>query len=340
MDSSAKYQKFVVSHGDEDEAIAKSKSASKRQLIIGVLLIIALIAAISAVAVGVGVGVGVFTSKQSAPAKGLSTITVTQEKLEGVYYGLNGDGILFSSTVNSTYFVLSITTTNGQPVVFIIHPVVSNMTIMSVNDTNFMIMENQPDRVKYDDYIIPKDAMNMMESIMSGEREMSDEVYKHIDNKTVNETRESMLSGLATSYEAQLIIEAAQAIGDQGFQGTDYPAVMRFYLFALQLSNSRDLTDTTQNRNTRDTNFFRQKRAVKCNNGATCASNKCPSGNNCFGMCGKGCSCWSFVCGNCCVNQYCLTHDQCCADKGFFSWACLSVAWRVLGSRCYQNYSC
>ena len=343
MDSSAKYQKFVVSHGDKEETVVKSKHTSKQGLIIGVLLLIALVAVVSAVAIGIGVGVGVFTSKEAVTARGLSTITVTPEKLEGQYYGENGDGIHFISTVNSTYIVLSITTTNGQPVVFVIHPIVSNMTIMSVSDTNFMIMENQPGRAKYDDYIIPKDAMNMMESIMNGEGQMSDEVYKHLDNKTVNETRESMLSGLVTSYEAQLIIEAALAIGDLGFQGTEYPAVMRFYLFALRLSNS-DPTVTTQYRNTRDTKNLKQKRgSIRCSNGYTCKSSTCPFkkySNDCFGMCGKGCSCWSFVCGNCCVNQYCLTHDQCCEDKGFFSFACLSVAWRVLGSRCTSNYSC
>lgn len=34
--------------------------------------------------------------------------------------------------------------------------------------------------------------------------------------------------------------------------------------------------------------------------------------DECLGMCGFGCLCWFFVCGNCCYNKLCFEYDKCC----------------------------
>ena len=352
MDSSVKYQKFVVTQ--EDGAGAK-KSESSSVCLIAILVVLSLLAiAVICTAIGIGVGLSLTRGRSDQPSpSGLSSdTTVTQEQLQGEYYGTEG-GIRFSSTVNATYVVLSITTTTGEYVLYIVHPLASNMTMMGVNDTNFLVMENdQKDHIDYDDYVIPKDAMNLMESVMSGNTKMTDDMLQKLDNKTMNETRQSVLYNLAMSYEATLIIEAAQALGDRGIMGMDYPSVMSFYQLALRLANARENKDTEYDGtgSELDTREYqhRQKRATRCSsNGATCAPGQCPYRlvvgdyrNDCFGLCGYGCSCWSFVCGDCCIHQYCLTHDDCCRRRGFWSWSCLSVAWRVLGSRCSQSYRC
>jgi hypothetical protein len=31
--------------------------------------------------------------------------------------------------------------------------------------------------------------------------------------------------------------------------------------------------------------------------------------HDCFGMCGPGCDCWSWVCGDCCYHDFCADHD-------------------------------
>ena len=79
------------------------------------------------------------------------------------------------------------------------------------------------------------DAMNPMESIIAGDRKMTDDMLQKLDNKTVNETCQSVLYNLARSYEIILIIEAAQALGDRGIMGMDYPSVMSFYQLALYI---------------------------------------------------------------------------------------------------------
>ena len=47
-----------------------------------------------------------------------------------------------------------------------------------------------------------------------------------------------------------------------------------------------------------------------------------PNVDDCLGMCGPGCSCWSFVCDDCCYNQLCFEHDKCCRYE-MFSVSCL-----------------
>jgi hypothetical protein len=289
-------------------------------------------------------------NKSDPPPSGLSSdITVTQEQLQGEYYGTKG-GIRFSSTVNATYVVLSITTTSGEYVVYIVHPLASNMTMMGVNNTDFLLMErDQQDHIDYNDYVIPRDAKSLMESIMSGNGKMTDDVLQMLDNKTVNETRQSVLYNLAMSYEATLIIEAAQALGDRKIMGMDYPSVMSFYQFALRLASTRDISGAkvtkAKDSFASDSRGYqhRQKRAILCDNGATCSSNQCPFrkyDNNCFGMCGPGCTCWNRVCGDCCIHQYCRTHDQCCHDVGFYTLTCFSVAVKRPFSSCTDTFRC
>ena len=86
------------------------------------------------------------------------------------------------------------------------------MTMMGVNNTDFLLMErNQQDHIDYEDYVGPRNVKSLMESIISGNGRMTNDVLQMLDNKTVNETRQSVLYNLAMSYEATLIIEAAQS---------------------------------------------------------------------------------------------------------------------------------
>ena len=55
-----------------------------------------------------------------------------------------------------------------------------------------------------------------MQSMIIGQRNMSQEDLQELDNETVNETRQSSLENLALSQEALLIIEAARAFDDRG----------------------------------------------------------------------------------------------------------------------------
>lgn len=51
-----------------------------------------------------------------------------------------------------------------------------------------------------------------------------------------------------------------------------------------------------------------------------------PNGDDCLGLCGAGCKCWKFVCGDCCFNQGCYEHDLCCGtEEGYLYEYCTRV---------------
>ena len=337
---------------DEDE-VKSTKTRQQKSIVIALVVVAATAILVVAVAATTGLVLGVQSSEQ-AQASGLSNVQNTPGELRGQYNGEAGaGGIIFHITVNESFVFLSITTQNGTLVVKLLHSIKTSMTMFDTDKEDFLVLESESDNSRnFAEYLIPKNSTKMIESMMSNGENMTDDVLQHMDNKTVDKVRQFSLEKLAMSKVALLIIEAAEALGYNTTALGDRanPAARVLYMLAMQLSKARgskeDYDDGNDDEDDHDSTNTRshQQRAVRCSsNGATCSSSRCPfrqGGNDCFGMCGKGCSCWSFICGNCCVNQYCLTHDQCCDDRGFFSWACLSVAWRVLGSRCTQRYAC
>lgn len=131
-----------------------------------------------------------------------------------------------------------------------------------------------------------------------------------------------VLRDLLNLEEVGLLEEAAEAMGQKGLTGKNTPATMPFFLFALRVTqeSNNDVFISNSTRIQRD----------DCSN--TCPP--CPN-NNCFGMCGKGCSCWEWVCGDCCWHVGCYYHDKCCA-KEFFQTRCLFP----VDFHCNQQYSC
>ena len=340
MSSSAKYKKFAVSQEDEEKKPQESRRKSKILAIVLVFIAVALVT-ISVTAVSIGVGVGV--SRQPG---GLTVIVITQEQLQGQYYGSAG-GIHFQTTVNSSHVSLFVATESGEPVLNILHHVDLSMTMMGVKNATFLVMESKSGHKTYMDYVIPNTLTNLIQSMMVGQvNNMSTDIVQQLDNKTVAQTRQSSLQNLASSREAALIIEAAIALGEHGIQGTEYPAAMSFYQLALKLARAGKEVASSFTLNTKVNKEPRKKRGVVCSN-VDDVCERCPFqydvngySNNCFGLCGYGCSCWHFVCGDCCLHQFCLTHDKCCADNGFHSWACMAVVWRQVGTSCSQSYDC
>ena len=60
----------------------------------------------------------------------------------------------------------------------------------------------------------------------------------------------------------------------------------------------------------------------------------CPD-DACLGMCGFGCLCWKFICGDCCYHLGCYGHDMCCRQN-FFDTQCLFP----YGFVCDEDYYC
>lgn len=92
--------------------------------------------------------------------------------------------------------------------------------------------------------------------------------------------------------EVGLLEKAAEVVGKKGLTGKNTPATLPFFLFALritQLAEETHHSHTTTQRNKREESY------MYCAH--TCPP--CPD-DKCIGLCGKSCSCWKWLCGNCC----------------------------------------
>ena len=69
-----------------------------------------------------------------------------------------------------------------------------------------------------------------------------------------------------------------------------------------------------------------------------CSLENDPNNDCCDGMCGEGCNCWSYACGDCCAHKLCVDHDECCRTLGMASTACLGIAFSYELAQCGQPY--
>lgn len=340
MDSSSvKYQHF-----EPNPEITPQPKKPKLSPVLLAVLILTCVALLTVLAI-IGIGVGFSQQQQVSEITGLQNVFISNNKLEGEYYGAQG-GIHFQSTVNDTHVYLVVSTADGELIVMIVHPRESPMIMMEVNSTAFLLMKNK--QGPNNEYVVPESNIDTMESVMMGFENMTTEILEKMDNKTVAKISHDSLKNLSMSPQAKLIIEAALALGDTGVKGMDSQAVMKFYVIALKLSKARISVDTapTVPSYSSKSNSLRQRRTVSCVNqcgGAEQCAVKCPypkHNNECFGMCGPGSTCWSFVCGDCCVHNYCETHDECCFQAGFFSLTCFSVVTDMFSNSCSDAFEC
>ena len=133
-----------------------------------------------------------------------------------------------------------------------------------------------------------------------------------------------VIQNLLGMREIILLEEAARAVGEKGINGKSNPAAMPFFMFALRITQLH-----AQGVYTSNTTLIRQKRQ-SCFN--TCPP--CPD-DDCYGQCGYGCTCWSFLCGDCCYHLGCHGHDTCCRIQ-FVNTSCLLP----FGFACDQTYTC
>lgn len=143
---------------------------------------------------------------------------------------------------------------------------------------------------------------------------------KYIRSKDGMEQREALkthfqeaMSELHNVPEVQLLELVSAALGDNS---TRLEILKPFHALSFYLLKQADVNIPSDLRATPDVSdqHDREKR---------CTSLRSNRGNDCRGMCGRKCSCWSWVCGNCCFHQGCYEHDLCC-DHDFWSTYCLT----------------
>jgi hypothetical protein len=101
----------------------------------------------------------------------------------------------------------------------------------------------------------------------------------------------------------------SRALGVRGITGSDYPASLALHKIAQQSAQTLHVDVPKL-----DTPVSLDK--------AYCGSYP-NQWDDCFGMCGPGCSCWSWVCGDCCYHYGCAVHDNWCREGEW--WWCYDI---------------
>ena len=103
--------------------------------------------------------------------------------------------------------------------------------------------------------------------------------------------------------EMALLPTLSRALGVRGITGAQFPASLVLHKTARQSAQALGITveklDTPLSQSGYCTSYPNQ-------------------GNDCYGMCGMGCSCWSWVCGNCCYHGGCAQHDSWCRQGKWY----------------------
>ena len=301
--------------------------------------------------------VGMFTTAVTAAAPGqkvgLFVSEIGPEKVEGEYHGPSGS-IQFSSEVqDGDRRFITVTTMEGEPIVVVRKPERAPVMTVKMGQAKFLVQTNEPGSglPRYSDYVVPQAFHNLKDSTLS-QKFILRALTQQLDSQSANKTRRRAIEELAMHSEANSIIDAAKALGrDAGVMGTDSPAAQQFYVLAMRLAKIKEMmqrgavatSDGTvpsrhscQGLRMRQGSMYAYEQQSQC---PECTTGSCPymgdRSRDCHGMCGRECSCWWWACGDCCVHQGCLDHDDCCEKQGFWSFACLTP----IGFSC-SGYSC
>jgi hypothetical protein len=133
----------------------------------------------------------------------------------------------------------------------------------------------------------------------------------------------AFLTALA-SPELALLPALSRSLADAGYAGFTSPPALTLHRFAMFRDQMADSETSDQALAETEALNAKLQTVPYCED---LRSN--PNRNDCYGMCGRGCSCWSWVCGDCCYHPGCARHDD----------ACRKCSWRnpVACHNCYNN---
>jgi len=112
----------------------------------------------------------------------------------------------------------------------------------------------------------------------------------------------------------------SHALGGAGFTGRDYPATLALHMFNKGVAEKLNVVLPAVAEPTAPSPAAGELPQAACQAYPN-------SSNACYGMCGRGCSCWSFVCGDCCYHSGCARHDSYCRGSGFWDTAKCWTTW-------------
>ncbi len=266
----------------------------------------------------------------------LELSTLTENTMEGSFTDLEkGLGIQFVSKSDS----LSITTLDGELLLIAEDSQGIALRLVNIGGKYFiqqMRDHDDPSGTTSRDYAVPVSKYHLIKNATPELLNALLRKLKNVDENAQKMAVQVAIQELLMQPEILLIERAAFALGDEGITGLNYPSSLPFYLAALQLQktlmNSTRTGKHVQYEGQNDEFRIPSNRLKR----ESCLSQCPPCPNDeCLGLCGYGCNCWTFVCGDCCYHLGCYEHDLCCRYQ-FIQTKCLFP----FGFRCESAYSC
>jgi hypothetical protein len=112
----------------------------------------------------------------------------------------------------------------------------------------------------------------------------------------------AVLDEMLAIPEVKDLPNLSRTLGSMGFTGSAFPASLALHKVARQSADALGIE-------------VQPLQVASENPFCTPYPNQ---GNNCYGMCGPGCSCWSWVCGDCCYHNGCARHDDWCRQGQWY----------------------
>ena len=243
---------------------------------------------------------------------GLAIDTLSPIRVDGSYTDpASRLGIIFNSTTDSLY----IATLSGEVLVDA-REMVGGVRVISLGDDMFLQHSDGGSR----DYAVPKPHHTVLEEPANAHQLLP--VLRDIPDSQHAQLFSKSASNLLSRPEVKLLKEAAYSLGHLGITGLTYPSILPLYMTAQRMTDNSPSTYVDHLR-------LRRSSCIKTRGCPPCKSHEC------LGMCGPGCSCWDWACGDCCYHKGCYYHDKCCRTSPESS-ACLLP----LKFSCENRYKC
>ncbi|KAJ7365378.1 hypothetical protein OS493_005485 [Desmophyllum pertusum] len=239
--------------------------------------------------------------------QGLHLESYNEEQVQGCYNYNKTLGICFDIQRHS----FELLKTTGEQI-FVNHDLGPDSFLYQVLDLTFLGIGSSIVYVPKD---IPKVREELLAFLALKKAGPSSEQQKNEDFESMKAHYQEAMSELHYTPEMQLLELLPEALMDNS---TQLEILKPFYTLCLSLLSRADVQTPAQLKATlRLHDHQRQKR---CTNMKTVSWHR---RNECRGMCGPTCTCWSLICGDCCYHQGCYEHDRCCDVKGFWDTYCL-----------------
>lgn len=113
----------------------------------------------------------------------------------------------------------------------------------------------------------------------------------------------NVLDEMLAVPEVRGLPDLSRTLGTMGVTGSEFPASLALHKIARQSADALSIE---------------VQPLAPANEEASFCTAYPNSGNGCYGMCGPGCTCWSWVCGDCCYHSGCAKHDDWCREGKWY----------------------